>query len=1274
MYIKELKICGFKTYRDETTISFHPGCNCIVGLNGSGKSNILAAIQFLLSDSFGNTLVERRALLHEGLGPQATEAYVELSLDNIGRRLSMYDEDVVTIKRIFRSSSQKNEWQVMGKNISKKDFDSILESCGISRNNPYFIVRQGKVAELATMSDASRLRLLKEIAGTRTYDERRDESIKLLLETETRKIKVDSVFDDIQKRIEVLKDEQKEFKAFLNLDRRRRTLEFLLNEYEWEEASKGEQEYFEKLSTSRERLSSVERNLNLISSNIQSLIESQKNLDIQLEELEHKKKEIQNKISHYSASINDLNFEQDTHENHQRILYLSNLENETKNKILGIENSIKDEKELMYKYKIKYNSILKEKDMLSQQESSLISKNNEMEFSTISEKRSAINRKIELHNIEKEKLSSHLCSIKKSLAEKQEELKVLDSNILKWKEDQFKSQKNFDSIIEKIRVNIEEQQMALEKKHEINKSLYEKENQQSIISNRILELENYIGSRARHSVKMGLNLAREYCEKNNLSWGGLDNDEGINETLVFGTVLEVINVDDIYTTAVEVAAGNNIHNLIVKDKEIATKIVSHIKALNGHRNDIKYGKNYSIVLSPINDIKQLNKSYFKYDIGSEKNAISMIDIIQFDERVRPVIEQIFGNYVIVESLDNAKYLVDKYNVNCITLDGDEWDNKGCVRGGYRNINLPGAQQNSIIICSRQLKNLIHENSILRSEIYNIKSKIKEIEDRVLELGHDREEYLSTRERFISQISKSKEMIHLSESKKRNIQSVIIKVKEEEEKAVRSTDTVQNYIVALKSELSCESLSNGLTLDEENLLKEIISKIRTLEYYEIPKVEREISDLCNDIDKHEVHLNTLFEELYRIQEEKQEEDNMKLNCDNFETNGLLMEYNKLLEESKEFFNEIVNKVESTKKKSIEIEELKRSRMHEESLALNSRNELISLVSSLQKKYDKFRQAKEIALHERTKYSDSQNVISEINIPKEKSKVYQELQIVQKKLSEDYRSINRKVISELDQFIQEYTDLSDRHKELNSAMSSIQLLIETLDIQKEKTLLKTFEEINFYFNQVFRELIPNGDAKLILRLSNDARSIADENDDNTNKKPSYKKNNSIDNKYLNNTMAKESDSTLLGIGIRVTFHVGSNSQINSTNTQKKANGQAGNYYSLNQLSGGQKTLVALAFLFALHRADPAPMYLLDEVDAALDDQYRWSVANLIKKQSISTQFIVTTFRPQILQIADKYFQVSQVNRSSYVSEISKQQALELQQEQYQQKKSHELISDD
>lgn len=73
------------------------------------------------------------------------------------------------------------------------------------------------------------------------------------------------------------------------------------------------------------------------------------------------------------------------------------------------------------------------------------------------------------------------------------------------------------------------------------------------------------------------------------------------------------------------------------------------------------------------------------------------------------------------------------------------------------------------------------------------------------------------------------------------------------------------------------------------------------------------------------------------------------------------------------------------------------------------------------------------------------------------------------------------------------------------------------------------------------------------------------------------------------------------------------------------------NLKSLSGGQKTLVALALIFAIQRSDPAPFYLFDEIDAALDPQYRTTVAKLLRAQADDERnpamFIVTTFHPQV-----------------------------------------------
>lgn len=98
-------------------------------------------------------------------------------------------------------------------------------------------------------------------------------------------------------------------------------------------------------------------------------------------------------------------------------------------------------------------------------------------------------------------------------------------------------------------------------------------------------------------------------------------------------------------------------------------------------------------------------------------------------------------------------------------------------------------------------------------------------------------------------------------------------------------------------------------------------------------------------------------------------------------------------------------------------------------------------------------------------------------------------------------------------------------------------------------------------------------------------------------------------------------------------------------------------LNQLSGGQKSIVALSLIFAIQRLDPAPFYLFDEIDANLDASHRQSVAELIKKQTkTKTQFITTTFRAEFVNTGDKLFGVTHRNKISAINEIRREEALD------------------
>ena len=97
-------------------------------------------------------------------------------------------------------------------------------------------------------------------------------------------------------------------------------------------------------------------------------------------------------------------------------------------------------------------------------------------------------------------------------------------------------------------------------------------------------------------------------------------------------------------------------------------------------------------------------------------------------------------------------------------------------------------------------------------------------------------------------------------------------------------------------------------------------------------------------------------------------------------------------------------------------------------------------------------------------------------------------------------------------------------------------------------------------------------------------------------------------------------------------------------------------MKQLSGGQKTVVAVGLIFAIQRCDPMPFYLFDEIDAALDPQYRTAVAAMVRSQADGgTQFITTTFRPELVKVAGCIQGVQHSHKVSTVREVTLDEAL-------------------
>lgn len=232
---------------------------------------------------------------------------------------------------------------------------------------------------------------------------------------------------------------------------------------------------------------------------------------------------------------------------------------------------------------------------------------------------------------------------------------------------------------------------------------------------------------------------------------------------------------------------------------------------------------------------------------------------------------------------------------------------------------------------------------------------------------------------------------------------------------------------------------------------------------------------------------------------------------------------------------------------------------------------------------------------------------------------------------YKGVNKKAFEQYNSFTSQRDSLTKRRKELDDGLTSIQDLVEVLDQRKDEAIERTFKQVSKEFASIFERLVPAGRGRLVIQRKTDQRNRDDEDSD---EEP------------------RESVENYTGVGISVSF--------NSKHDEQQR---------IQQLSGGQKSLCALALVFAIQQCDPAPFYLFDEIDANLDAQYRTAVAQMLEEISaqqssqnadngaggMSGQFICTTFRPEMLLVADKCYGVTFHNKTSGIDAVSREEAL-------------------
>ncbi|PRQ16667.1 putative structural maintenance of chromosomes protein [Rosa chinensis] len=659
MHIKQIIIEGFKSYREQVaTEPFSPKINCVVGANGSGKTNFFHAIRFVLSDLFQNLRSDdRHALLHEGAGHQVLSAFVEIVFDNSDNRIPV-DKEEVRLRRTI--GLKKDEYFLDGKHITKTEVMNLLESAGFSRSNPYYVVQQGKIASLTLMKDSERLDLLKEIGGTRVYEERRQESLKIMQDTGNKRKQIIQVVQYLDERLKELDEEKEELRKYQQLDKQRKSLEYTI--------------YDKELQDARQRLAEVEDDRNKVSetstrmyNSVLDAHEKSKDLDKALKDLTkelqalNKEKEAVEK-RRTDAIKKHTELELDVKDLQEKISGNIRAKEDAVKQLQSLQKEIQDSMDELENISPLYeNQVMREKEItkgIMEREKQLSILYQKQGRATQFPSKAARDKWLqkEIDDLERV-LSSNLAQENKL----QDEIKRLNAELHErgtYIESRRNEITNKESLISQSREGFSHHKAERDKMQDERKTLWRKETELSAeidkLRTEVEKAEKSLDHSTPGDVRRGLNSVRKICREYNIPG-------------VFGPIIELLDCEEKFFTAVEVTAGNSLFHVVVENDEISTQIIRHLNSLKGGR----------VTFIPLNRVRAPRVTY-----PQNSDVVPLLKRLKFLPKYTAAFAQVFARTVVCRDLDVATKVARSDGLDCITLEGDQVSKKGGMTGGF----------------------------------------------------------------------------------------------------------------------------------------------------------------------------------------------------------------------------------------------------------------------------------------------------------------------------------------------------------------------------------------------------------------------------------------------------------------------------------------------------------------------------------------------------------------------------------------------------------------
>ncbi|CAI2349105.1 unnamed protein product [Caenorhabditis sp. 36 PRJEB53466] len=1194
MKIKEVKITGFRSYKDNTHVfGFSPRSNVVVGRNGSGKSNFFHAVQFVLSDDYSHLREENRLqLLHESTGPKVAHARVEIIFDNSEKRMMAFDAPEVRIVR--QIGKKKDQYYIDNKMVSRAEVVNLMESAGFSRSNPYYIVKQGKINELATSPDTYKLKLLREVAGTRVYDERKEESLKILKETKMKTEKIEGLLKYIDERLQTLENEKEDLKEYQKLDKTKRSIEYTMYDNTNKEATKEQK----NLDTSKSELTQKDNNLKSQLSDLQS----------EMTKLQSEKKKLESQVRGYKEENESLQAENTAmiEERMKLKLEIDSLNEESSKERQGrknAEDSLQTVTDEIYEKETELDEIKPRYATLVEEESRLTT-DIRIDESRIKEMLSKQGLRSQFGSIDERDrfLRQEARRFAGLIADNQEQMAVIEKELEDVEGEHEKLNRDIQTISREIEENRFEldnhggNASALKQKYDEAYAAVQAANrEEKTVRDEMAGVEQDIAAAHEQLRRLvarpiynGVTGVRKVIEEFKAENRNGQHDDVING--YHGTLIELVEIESVFNTAVEVIAQNRLFYHVVDTDRIASKILRKFNEMQlpGELN-----------FFPMNRIGTTRER----PPPASSDCRPMSEIMDFDCKFEKIFKSITANVIIVRALDETARRLRNEGYDVVTMDGDQMSKKGVMTGGY--------------IDRKRTKLELHaEKNKVQALLEELKVKLEGAERKVREKTHAAEKVKMEMVESENKIGDYHRR-HRQWTEQKNALShqffMIQKMKEPKKDQLLQSRNRLRELQAQKDNLEQEigtAMSSQLTADEEETVKALKKKVDQMKA-QLTKVARERMDLQHRKNNIE---NLLTKKLYKTKENltsrvddiSDNERRHKLETCNSALASLLARMHAVRQQLDAVNAELSDFDQRNETLQLKINDLAEQQRDLELQQAAFQKELERIVVRTDevntKREDALKKMRQLGALPTDTFSKYQNVK-----PRELEKKLLECVNNLKK----YENVNKKALDQYMTASQQKEELTKRMAEQKKSEDSIEELLKVLETRKYEAINLTFRQVKKNFEEVFKQLVPHGRGKMNMRMR-DPR----EGEENINTVELYE-----------------------GITVLVSFV----SDDGEAETRE-----------MTQLSGGQKSLVALAIIFAIQKCDPAPFYLFDEIDAALDAQHRKSVADMIKSLSDQAQFVTTTFRPELLATAEKFYGVRFRNKVSHIDSVTREQA--------------------